>query len=238
MRRPRLPPPLSRERLFLECVAYHEAAHVVMAEVVRTTPARGVTIVPRGENAGSTTFHCFDPRRYLRPEAMLSPEQRELQRYVVEQHCMVLLAGVAAESRAGFRLLPGTPRYVPGLNGDYLEALSYLEVLEPDEARRGRWMARLQRRTRRFLRYPELWHAVELLQAKLMRVRTLDDEALTRFMAQPGGVDDTLRPLCDVLPFGTFRRRPRRQPTPAPPPAPAPGRSRSVGRARRQGRKR
>lgn len=161
-------------------VAYHEAGHAV-ASAALGRKIRSVSIEPVEDLAGSVRNSRV---RRLHPQA-LGPGRM---RYMVERECLILLAGPAAESLAGYRQRAGMRDW----NGS-LQLIALISGSVDEQRPYAEW---LYQRACTLLRVH--WSATQLLARALVERRCLNGRQARALLAS---VDRPLVPAAAEKPF-------------------------------------
>lgn len=145
------PPTAESELQEQQASAYHEAGHAVVALNLGAA-VRKLTIVPRGDETGSTDY--------------------EIPNGAPEDGCCILLAGFEAEKKWN----PGAPLHAGTV--DKAQALECLRVFPPGQ----RAAVLEQQRQRAADLVSRLWGTITDLAAELLKLKTMGPGELYAFL--------------------------------------------------------
>jgi ATP-dependent Zn protease len=149
-----------RERHNLERTAYHEAGHAVVAMKLNQK-FHHVTIEPEEGSLGHI-LHDKLSRRF-RPDVEMGFRTREK----IENHCLISMAGMAAESK-----FIGSETWEGG-GSDKDRAIVFASYLYFDSEIVGPYILFMRARADSLMRSARVWSQVEAVAAALLEHRTL-----------------------------------------------------------------
>jgi ATP-dependent Zn protease len=149
------------EAPFDEATAYHEAGHAVVALSVGR-PVHRVSVLPNRERLGVCEFR----------KGVFRPTKDWL-----EEEILISLGGVAAEARR-------TGTYAWAEAGRDLAYVRRLAIQRAGERQAPRLEKRLLAKAENLLADEELWRAVELIAAELVRHGSISGRAVRHFFEQ------------------------------------------------------
>ena len=153
-----------------EHVAYHEAAHVVAAYVLRRA-FRSVTIEPDGKSLGVT---WLQGKEGFRPDQDYS----RLQDRRAERGILISFAGVEAEYVVTGR------RDHRGAAEDYRDAIDYAVGVTGSEKDASKYLQKMRLRAADLIRPPARWRAVEALAKALLSAKTIKGREARRIIGE------------------------------------------------------
>ncbi len=143
--------------------AYHEAGHAVVA-VDQGITVHGISIVPDELRQG-----------HIRVDTLLLDtlvpsfeyDKGARNRFTMERHVMVLLAGYAAVVRLD-PSMKGSRRVVPGEGTDYRTAMTLVSYFTGRKKETEKYLQWLEARVEGMIATPWRWHQVKRLARELM----------------------------------------------------------------------
>jgi ATP-dependent Zn protease len=151
----------SMEAPYDEATAYHEAGHAVVALAVGR-PVHRVSVLPNRERLGVCEFR----------KGVFRPTKDWL-----EEEILISLAGIAAEARH-------TGAYAWDEAGRDLRYVRRLAIQRAGDRQAERLERRLLAKAENLLADDELWRAVELIAAELLRLGSISGRAVQHFYDQ------------------------------------------------------
>lgn len=149
------------EAPFDEATAYHEAGHAVIALSVGR-PVHRVSVLPNRERLGVCEFR----------KAVFRPTKDW-----IEEEILISLGGIAAEARR-------TGNYAWEGAGRDLRYVRRLAIQRAGERQAERLERRMLAKAENLLADEELWRAVELIAAELVRLGSVSGRAVRHFFEQ------------------------------------------------------
>jgi Peptidase family M41 len=149
-----------RERHNLERTAYHEAGHAVVAMKLDRR-FHHVTIEPGDGSLGHVLHEKFSRR--FRPDIELGFRARE----TIDDHCLISMAGMAADSR-----FIGRDTWDGG-GQDTHQAIDLAARLGYDNQVLGHYIPFMRARVDGLMRSDRVWSQVQAVAAALLEQRTL-----------------------------------------------------------------
>jgi ATP-dependent Zn protease len=149
------------EAPFDEATAYHEAGHAVVALAVGR-PVHRVSVLPNRDRLGICEFG----------KGVIRPTKDWL-----EQEILISLGGIAAEARR-------TGAYAWEEAGRDLRYVRRLAIQRAGERQAERLERRMLAKAENLLADEELWRAVELIAAELVRLGSISGRAVRHFFDQ------------------------------------------------------
>jgi hypothetical protein len=156
----------------LECIAYHEAGHAVVAVALGRAVNR-VSIIPDEER--DTLGHCANRKMpFFHPDYDYDRKTRAL----AEREILIYIAGGIAEAR-----VRGRHNHV-GARADIGMAMDMAARMSGDTEEASAYLAWLHARAKNLVAVPWHWRAVEKVAAVLLARQRISGQAVRRLFQE------------------------------------------------------